>query len=112
VPNSTRGPADHTPTAEIHSLLLSWRRHITAQRMSHATLSTYSTSVGQLAAFLVENSLPTSPGAIRREHVEAFISELLVRWKPATAHNATGRWRRSSGGSPTRARSSTHRWLG
>ncbi len=60
---------------------------MTAQRMSPATLSTYSTSVGQLARFLAERGMPTSPDAIRREHVEAFVSELLGRWKPATAHN-------------------------
>jgi site-specific recombinase XerD len=87
VATSTREPADHTATVEIDSLLSSWRRHMTAQRMSPATLSTYSTSVGQLAAFLAERGMPTSPPDIRREHVEAFISDLLARWKPATAHN-------------------------
>jgi site-specific recombinase XerD len=81
------GLADHTVTSELLDLLASWRRHMTAQRMSPATLSTYSTSVGQLASFLAERGMPTSPPAITREHVEAFISDLLERWKPATAHN-------------------------
>jgi site-specific recombinase XerD len=31
--------------------------------------------------------MPLSPGAMTREHVEAFITDLLERWKPATAHN-------------------------
>lgn len=31
--------------------------------------------------------MPSAPDAIRREHVESFITELLERWKPATAHN-------------------------
>ena len=31
--------------------------------------------------------MPTAPAAITREHVEAFITDLLERWKPATAHN-------------------------
>lgn len=84
---TTRGPADDTTTDEIAGLLASWRRHMTAQRMSPATLSTYSTSVGQLARFLAEQGMPTSPAAITREHVEAFVSDLLARWKPATAHN-------------------------
>lgn len=81
------GLADHTVTAELLDLLASWRRHMTAQRMSAATLATYSTSVGQLAAFLAERGMPSAPGGIRREHVEAFVSDLLSRRKPATAHN-------------------------
>ena len=44
--------ADDTATAEFDALIASWRRHLTAQRMSPATLSTYSTAVRQLAAFL------------------------------------------------------------
>ncbi|HEV8490237.1 MAG TPA: tyrosine-type recombinase/integrase [Candidatus Limnocylindrales bacterium] len=76
-----------TATDDLGDLLASWRRHMTAQRMSPATLSTYSTSVGQLASFLAAQGMPTSPGAMTREHVEAFISDLLAKWKPATAHN-------------------------
>ena len=68
-------------------LLASWRRHLTAQRMSPATLTTYSASVSQLDAFLAEQSMPLEVADIRREHVEAFITSLLARWKPATAHN-------------------------
>jgi site-specific recombinase XerD len=79
--------AHSTSTGEIEELLASWRRHMVAQRMSPATLSTYSTSVGQLARFLAAEGMPTSPMAITREHVEAFITDLLERWKPATAHN-------------------------
>ena len=64
-----------------------------------ATLSTYSASVAQLAAFLATRGMPTSSPDIRREHVEAFISELLERWKPATARNRS------------RALASFFRWL-
>src|SRR5690606_32137749 len=46
-----------------------------------------STSVGKLRAFLRDQGMPTSPAAITREHVEAFITDLLARWKPTTAHN-------------------------
>jgi site-specific recombinase XerD len=55
--------------------------------MSPATLDTYSTSVRGLTRFLAEQGMPTAPGAITREHVEAFITDLLARWKPTTAHN-------------------------
>jgi site-specific recombinase XerC len=55
--------------------------------MSPATLATYSAAVRGLDAFLVDQAMPQAVGAIRREHVEAFITSLLERWKPATAHN-------------------------
>ena len=55
--------------------------------MSPATLQTYGTSARQLAAFLADRGMPTTPAGIGREHIEAFISDLLTRWKPATAHN-------------------------
>ena len=75
------------PGSELEDLLASWRRHLVAQRLSPATLSTYSTSVTQLAGFLSDRGMPTSPASIRREHVEAFITDLLERWKATTAHN-------------------------
>lgn len=78
---------DDTATGELARLLTSWRRHLAAQRMSPATLSTYSAAVNGLARFLAERGMPTAPAGIAREHVEAFITDLLARWKPATAHN-------------------------
>lgn len=76
-----------TAPSELAPLAASWRRHLVAQRMSPATLSTYGTSVRLLERFLVDQGMPTSPAVITREHVEAFIADLLERWKPATAHN-------------------------
>src|SRR4051812_17781805 len=84
---ATTDTAHGSATVELDDLTSSWRRHLTAQRMSPATLSTYTTSVHQLARFLAEAGMPTSPAAITREHVEAFVTDLLERWKPATAHN-------------------------
>lgn len=76
-----------TATSELLLLLASWRRHMTAQRMSKATLTTYSAAVGQLDAFLAAEGMPRAVANIRREHLEAFITDLLQKWKPATAHN-------------------------
>ena len=81
------GAAHSTAPTELDGLLESWRRHLRAQRISPATISTYSTAVGQLARFLERQGMPTTPAAIRREHVEAFITDILEHWKPATAHN-------------------------
>lgn len=82
----TGGPHS-TARTELDSLLESWRRHLRAQRISPATISTYSTAVGQLTRFLEWQGMPTAPAGIRREHVEAFITDILEHWKPATAHN-------------------------
>jgi site-specific recombinase XerD len=81
------GVSHDTATDELGGLIDSWLRHLRAQRMSPATLSTYGTSARQLAAFLADRGMPTTPAGITREHVEAFVSDLLTRWKPATAHN-------------------------
>jgi hypothetical protein len=35
--------AHHTATSELDDLIASWRQHLIAQRMSPATVSTYST---------------------------------------------------------------------
>jgi site-specific recombinase XerD len=71
----------------LTSLLASWKRHLRAQCASPATLETYGIAVGQLRAYLLEQGMPIAPTAITREHVEAFILDLLARHKPATAHN-------------------------
>ena len=86
MPNAPADPA-HSTADELTDLAASWARHLRAQRASPATISTYSTSVGQLARFLHEQGMPTAPAALTREHVEAFITDLLGRIKPATANN-------------------------
>jgi site-specific recombinase XerD len=75
------------PSEELAQLIASWRRHLVAGRMSPRTIQTYTIAVGQLAAFLASQGMPTSPTSITREHVEAFITDLLARRRPATAHN-------------------------
>lgn len=54
---------------------------------SAATIATYHESVRQLATFLQDHGHPTDVRAIEPRHVEAFLIELLGKWKPATAHN-------------------------
>lgn len=85
-PAPTDAPHSTVP-GEFDDLLSSWRRHLRAQRISPATISTYSTAVSQLATFLGRQGMPTSPTTVRREHIEAFITDILDRLKPATAHN-------------------------
>ncbi len=76
-----------TATDELGALVASWRRSLAARRLSPRTIATYATSVDQLAAFLAAAGMPTAVASIRREHVEAFVSDLLARRSPGTAHN-------------------------
>ncbi len=55
--------------------------------MSPATRATCSSSVAQLDLFFAEQPIPVEAATIRREHVEAFMTALLERWKPAMAHD-------------------------
>jgi site-specific recombinase XerD len=84
-----------SPTREAHStapddiaaLIASWRRSLAARRVSPATIDTYGTAAEQLGAFLHDHGMPEAVGTIKREHVEAFILDVLQRRAPATAHN-------------------------
>jgi site-specific recombinase XerD len=51
------------------------------------TIETYSESVRQFARFLADQGMPQDVAKIKREHVEAFITQLRERWKSATANN-------------------------
>ena len=78
---------ENTSPGAIAPLVTSWRRSLTARHVSPATIATYSSAALLLADFLAANGMPTAVASIRREHVEAFISDLLGRRAPATAHN-------------------------
>jgi site-specific recombinase XerD len=76
-----------TGPGEIAPLVASWRRSLAARRVSPATIATYSSAALLLADFLAERGMPTDVATIRREHVEAFVADLLENKAPATAHN-------------------------
>src|SRR5581483_8786316 len=62
-----------------------WERSLRAANRSARTVRICLESVRQLEAFLEASGLPTAPAALRREHIEAWIDDLLGRCKPATA---------------------------
>jgi site-specific recombinase XerD len=72
---------------DIRQTVPSFGRHLRAANLSPRTIQTYTESAEQLATFLTERGMPTQLSAIRREHVEAFIEQLLTVRKPATANN-------------------------
>jgi site-specific recombinase XerD len=77
-------PEAHT---DIPAMAASFTRYLRAKNRSASTITNYGIAVDQLAAFLAARGMPAQVGSIRREHVEAFVAELLERWKPATAAN-------------------------
>lgn len=61
--------------------------------MSPATLDSYSSSVRGLDRFLASATLGQAAPDLRREHIEAFITEVLAKWTrrlPTTATGAKG----------------------
>lgn len=79
--------ADITAAGDIAVNIESYGRHLRAENLSPRTRQTYMESARQLARFLGERGMPRDVASITREHVEAFITHLLDRWKPATANN-------------------------
>ncbi|MEZ4503003.1 MAG: tyrosine-type recombinase/integrase [Dehalococcoidia bacterium] len=67
--------------------ITSFIRHLRAENLSPRTIRSYEESARQLATFLESAGMPTRVGAVRREHIEAFVTDLLQRWKPSTANN-------------------------
>ena len=70
----------------VNDLARSFERHLRAGNKSPRTIETYLEAVGQFAAHLTSNGnrgLAEAQG----EDVEAFIVELLRKYKPATASN-------------------------
>ncbi len=62
-------------------------RSLRAEGKSPRTVEAYREAGAQFAAFLERSGMPTDVPAIRREHVESFVIDLLGRFAPATANN-------------------------
>ena len=76
-----------TLTVKHHFLIEQFLRALRAENCSKRTLETYAESVQQFVKFLHAKGMPLDPHNITREYIEAFIADLLDRWKPATAAN-------------------------
>ncbi|MGA2521028.1 MAG: tyrosine-type recombinase/integrase [Acidimicrobiales bacterium] len=62
-----------------------WEASLQARNRSPKTIRSYGDTARLLAAFLASRTLPTTVGAVTREHVELFIADQLCRWAPGTA---------------------------
>jgi site-specific recombinase XerD len=84
-----RTPTKTSPTTtapdDLADLVPSWALSLRAANRAPNTQSQYLESARQLVAFLSEQGMPTRAGSVRREHVEAYLADVLTRWAPATA---------------------------
>ncbi len=81
-----RNATSPTTTIDTYDMLArSYRRTLEAEGKSPKTLVTYFEGINGLKRFLVDNGMPTEPTAITREHIQEYITDLLSRYKPATA---------------------------
>jgi site-specific recombinase XerD len=70
---------------DLTVLLEDWKRHLRAANKAPSTIASYLTVAENFRAYLVAQGMPTAVSAISREHVEAFIADLLERVSAATA---------------------------
>lgn len=74
-------------SGDLKALSESYQRSLVAENKSPKTVDTYLEGLRLFSVFLAGKGMPLVVANLRREHVEAFIAELLAKWKPATAHN-------------------------
>ena len=69
----------------LPDLTRSFERHLRAENKSDRTIETYLEAVRLLEVFLAGRGVRLAEAD--RAHIEAFLADLLARWKPATAAN-------------------------
>jgi site-specific recombinase XerD len=71
--------------AQVEALAPSWKLSLAAENKSPNTIEAYTYATSQLASFLRSRGMPTDVGAIAREHIEAFLLDVMERTSPSTA---------------------------
>jgi site-specific recombinase XerD len=72
---------------DLASLVAPFERSLRAANKSPKTVKGYREAATLLACYVADHDLPVAANRVQREHVEAFISDQLTRWTPATANN-------------------------
>jgi site-specific recombinase XerD len=68
--------------------LLGYTVHLRAENKSRATVSLWTGAARQLHVYLTDHGMPTDVAAIRREHLEQWLADLLAAGaKPSTVNN-------------------------
>lgn len=82
---TTTRPAVSLPA--VADLAQSFKRTLLAENRAAKTIVSYMEGIRLFDEFLSDQGMPREIGSITREHVEAFIADILSRRKPATAAN-------------------------
>lgn len=61
-----------------------WVLHLKSEGRAERTITTYLNALRRLDAFLADRGMPRELRAIRREHLEAWIADMLERNQPGT----------------------------
>jgi hypothetical protein len=67
----------HCSLGDVEVMAASFARHLRAANRSPKTIRTYAEAVDGLGRFLTERGMPRQVSAIRREHVEACIEDIV-----------------------------------
>jgi hypothetical protein len=62
---------------DLRTLGVSFKRTLLAENKSPRTIHIYMTAVTRFGEFLEATGMPTVAERVRREHIEAFIAELI-----------------------------------
>ena len=68
-------------------MTLAFSRHLLAENTAPRTIETYLESLRHSGEYLAQQGMPTDRTLDAREHVEAFVADLLTKHKPAAASN-------------------------
>jgi Phage integrase, N-terminal SAM-like domain len=81
-------PLTRTKVGDLTAHRRSFERSLRAGNKSPRTVETYLDALDQLCAFLAGRGMPTAAEAVTREHIEAYLVELLDLGRaPATVSN-------------------------
>jgi site-specific recombinase XerD len=70
---------------DLATLVPDFGRHLRSENKSPKTIRSYVESAEQLLAFFGQRGMPTEVVKVRREHIDAFIADLLDRRSASTA---------------------------
>src|SRR5438067_5432067 len=82
---TTNHNAADTEVGSIARLAESWAISLAAENKSPRTIGGYTETLRQFATFLAARGMPTIASAVTREHIEAYLVDVLAQHRPSTA---------------------------
>lgn len=69
---------------DLRELLPDWSIHLKARNVAPSTVTSYQRCAANLLDFLTARGMPTTATGVRREHIEAFLADMVDRLAAAT----------------------------